>query len=66
VLRTWQAQQWEEQVDARLKPVAVASRTDLLSLRRGQPFMIERGQTPGERIDKRIEDVIVQRAVHQP
>ena len=27
-------------------------------------FTVERGQTPDERIDKRVEVVIVQRAVH--
>ena len=35
-----------------------------LGLRRGQRFTVERGQTPDERIDKRVEVVIVQRAVH--
>jgi hypothetical protein len=35
-----------------------------LGLRRGYRFTVERGQTPDERIDKRVEVVIVQRAVH--
>src|SRR5579872_3332241 len=64
-LRTWQGQQWEEQVGARLELSSCRrpEPTDL-GLRRGQRFTVERGQTPGERIDKRVEVAIVQRAVH--
>jgi tetratricopeptide (TPR) repeat protein len=35
-----------------------------LGLRRGQRFTVERGQTPDENINKRVEVVIVQRPVH--
>ena len=35
-----------------------------LGIRRGQRFAVERGQTPEQRIDKRVEVVIVQRVVH--
>src|SRR5580704_7463191 len=64
-LRTWQGQQWEEQVDAGLKLGSCWPPEPIdLGLRRGQRFTIERSQTPDERIDKRVEVFIVQRAVH--
>src|ERR1700677_3864381 len=64
-LRTRQGQQWEEQVDARLKLGSCRRPEPIdLGLRRGQRFMVKRGQTPDESIDKRIEVFIVQRAVH--
>src|ERR1700733_4770151 len=64
-LRTWQGQQWEEQVDARLKLGSCRRPEPIhLGLRRSQRFMVERGQTPHESIDKRVEVAIVQRAVH--
>jgi hypothetical protein len=58
-LRTWQGQQWEEQVVARLKLGSCRRPEPIdLGLRRGQCFTVERGQTPDERIDKRVEVVI--------
>src|SRR5277367_7126989 len=64
-LRTWQGQQWEEQVGARLKLGSCRRPEPIdLGLRRGQGFTVERGQTPDERIDKRVEVGIIQRAVH--
>src|SRR5208283_1107961 len=64
-LCTGQGQQWEEQVVARLKLSSCRRPEPIdLGLRRGQRFAVERGQTPGERIDKRVEVAIVQRAVH--
>src|SRR5271169_943940 len=64
-LRAWQGQQWEEQVDARLKLGGGRLPKPIdLGLRRGQRFTVERGQTSDERIDKRVEGAIVQRAVH--
>src|SRR5580693_7917316 len=64
-LRTWQGQQWEEQVVARLKLGSCRRPEPIdLGLRRGQRFTVERGQTSDESIDKRVEVVIVQRAVH--
>src|SRR5512147_341232 len=59
-LRTWQGQQWEEQVVARLKLGSCWHPEPIdLGLRRGQRFTVERGQTPDESIDKRVEVVIV-------
>src|SRR5208283_616653 len=50
-LRTWQGQQWEEQVVARLKLGSCRRPEPIdLGLRRGQRFTVERGQTPDERI----------------
>src|SRR5580692_4471013 len=64
-LRTWQGQQWEEQVVARLKLGSCRRPEPIdLGLRRSQRFTVERGQTTDESIDKRVEVVIVQRAVH--
>src|SRR5580700_6859525 len=64
-LRTWQGQQWEEQVVARLKLGSCRRPEPIdLGLRRGQRFTVERGQAPDETIDKRVEGVVVQRAVH--
>src|SRR5271168_2866720 len=64
-LRTWQGQHWEEQVVARLKLGSCRRPEPIdLGLRRGERFTVERGQTPDQSIDKRIEVVIVQRAVH--
>src|ERR1700675_277273 len=64
-LCTGQGQQWEEQVDARLKLGSCRRPEPIdLGLRRGQRFMVERGQTPDERLDKGIEAVVVQRAVY--
>src|SRR5580698_9092853 len=64
-LRTWQGQQWEEQVVARLKLGSCWRPEPIdLGLRRGQRFTVERGQAPDETIDKRVEGVVVQRAVH--
>src|ERR1700682_6443690 len=64
-LCTGQGQHWEEQVVARLKLGSCRRPEPIdLGLRRGQCFTVERGQTPDERIDKRVEVVIVQRAVH--
>src|SRR5579864_872778 len=64
-LRIGQGQQWEEQVVARLKLGSRRRPEPIdLGLRRGQRFTVERGQTTGERIDKQVERVIVQRAVH--
>src|ERR1700722_6070245 len=64
-LCTGQGQQWEEQVVARLKLGSCRRPESIdLGLRCGQRFTVERGQTPGERIDERVEGVIVQRAVH--
>src|SRR6516165_1477957 len=52
-LRTWQGQQWEEQVVARLKLGSCRRPEPIdLGLRRGQRFTVERGQPPHERIDK--------------
>jgi hypothetical protein len=60
----WQGQQWEEQVVARLKFGSCRRPEPIdLSLRRGQHFTVERGQTPDESIDKGVEIVVVQRAV---
>ncbi|MDD1678785.1 MAG: ATP-binding protein, partial [Methanomicrobiales archaeon] len=51
-LRTWQGQQWEEQVVARLKLGSRRRPEPIdLGLRRGQRFTVERGQTPDESID---------------
>src|ERR1700733_2524097 len=64
-LRAWQGQEWKEQVDARLKLGSCRPPEPIdLGLRRGQRFMVERGQTPDERLDKGIEAVVVQRAVY--
>src|SRR4249920_124083 len=64
-LRTWQGQQWEEQVVARLKLGSCRRPEPIdLGLRCGQRFTVERGQAPDETIDKRVEGVVVQRAVH--
>src|SRR5271169_90866 len=64
-LRTWQSQQWEEQVDARLKLGSCRRPEPIdLGLCRGQRFMVERGQTPDERLDKGIEAVVGHRAVY--
>src|SRR5208282_952117 len=64
-LRTWQGQQWEEQVGARLKLGSCRRPEPIdLGLRRGQRFTVERGQTPDESINKRVEVVTIQRAVH--
>src|SRR5579863_872365 len=64
-LRTWQGQQWEEQVGARLKLGSCRRPEPIdLGLRCGQGFTVERGQTPRERIDKRVKVAVVQRAVH--
>src|ERR1700675_2038622 len=64
-LCTGQGQHWEEQVVARLKLCSCRRSEPIdLGLRRGQGFTVERGQTPDERIDKRVEVTIVQRAVH--
>src|ERR1700688_2562047 len=55
-LRTGQGQHWEEQVVARLKLCSCRRSEPIdLGLRRGQCFTVERGQTPDERIDKRVE-----------
>src|ERR1700724_2883211 len=52
-LRIGQGQKWEEQVAARLKLGSCRHPKPIdLSLRRGQRFTVERGQTPGKRIDK--------------
>src|SRR5580704_3359595 len=62
-LCTGQGQQWEEHVAARLKLGGCRRPEPIdLGLRRGQRFMVEGGQTPDERIDKRVEVVIIQRA----
>src|SRR5262249_9349939 len=64
-LRTGQGQEWEEQVVARFELGSRRRSESIdLGLRRGQRFTVERGQTPDESIDKRVEVVIVQRAVH--
>src|SRR5579862_5535951 len=64
-LRAGEGQQREAQVIARLKlGSAWRPKSIDLGLRRGQHLAIERGQTPDESIDKRVEIVIVQRAVH--
>ncbi len=64
-LRTWQGQQWKEQVGARPELGSCRRPEPIdLGLRRGQRFTVKRGQTPDERIDKRVEVGIVQRAVH--
>src|SRR5580704_5653317 len=64
-LCTGQGQQWKEQVVARLELGGCRHPEPIdLSLRRSQRFMIERGQSMDERVDKRAELVIVQRAVH--
>src|SRR5580693_5956622 len=64
-LRIWQGQQWEEQVVARLELGSCRRPEPIdLGLRRGQRFTVERGQTPDESIDKRVEVFIVKRAVH--
>ena len=64
-LRTSQGQQWKEEVVARLKLGSCRRPEPIdLGLRRGQRFTVERGQTPDESIDKRVEVVIVQCAVH--
>src|SRR5262249_10847326 len=63
--RTGPSQHWEDHVVARLK-LGSCRRTEPIDLRlgRGQHFTFERGQTPGERIEKRVEVVIVHRAIH--
>src|SRR6202021_360898 len=64
-LGAWQGQQREEQVVARLKLGSRGGPEPIdLGLRRGQRFTVEGGKTPDEIIDKRVEGVIVQRAVH--
>src|SRR5271166_6133433 len=64
-LRTGQGQQWEEQVDARLDLASCRPPEPIdLGLRRGYRLTVERGHTPGERIDKRVELAIVQVTVH--
>ena len=64
-LRTWQGQQREEKVVARFKLGSRRrSKPIELGLGRGQRFTVERGHTSDERIDKRVEVAIVQRAVH--
>jgi hypothetical protein len=55
-LRTGQRQGWEEHVVARLKLGSCRHPEPIdLGLGRAQRFMVERGQTPDERIDKRVE-----------
>jgi hypothetical protein len=64
-LRTGPRQGWEEHVVARPKLGSCRHPEPIdLGLRRAQRFMVERGQTSDERIDKRVEVGIVQRAVH--
>src|SRR5271170_3207477 len=64
-LCTGQGQQWKEEVVARLELGSCRHSESIdLGLRCSQRFMIERGQSMDERVDKRIELVIVQRAVH--
>jgi hypothetical protein len=64
-LRAGPGQDREDHVVARLK---LGSRWHSepidLRLRRGEHFTVERGQTPGKRIDERVEVVVTQRAVH--
>src|ERR1700726_3179708 len=63
-LCTGQGQHREEQVVARLKLGSCRRPEPIdLGLRSGQCFTVERGQTPDERIDKRVEVVIVDGAV---
>src|SRR5262249_11171015 len=64
-LRTGQGQQREEQIVTRLKFDSCRRPEPIdLGFRRGQCFTVERGQTPDESIDKGVEVVIIQRAVH--
>src|ERR1700733_15981051 len=64
-LRAGRGQGREEHVGARLEFGTCRRPEPIdLGLRRCQRFTVERGQTPDQRIDKRVELIIVQRAVH--
>src|SRR5271154_4447557 len=60
-----QGQQREEEIVARLQLGSGGRPEPIeLGLGRGQRFTIERGQTPGEVVNERVELAIIQRAVH--
>src|SRR5690349_3016941 len=64
-LRTWQREQREKQIVARLKLGSCRHPEPIdLGLRRAQRLTVERRQTPGESIHKRVEILVVYCAVH--